>query len=82
MLDRLAIRPLLDGVRGAPGRPGRRRRPDRQPLGSRARPGDRLAAVDVNLLVAGPAGCVAVDALVVRAGEAGEPRSAARDRSA
>jgi hypothetical protein len=39
--------------------------------------------VDVNPLVAGPAGCVAVDALVVaRAGEAGEPRSASGDRSA
>jgi phytoene dehydrogenase-like protein len=29
--------------------------------------GDRLAAVDVNPLLAGPDGCVAVDALVVRA---------------
>jgi acetate---CoA ligase (ADP-forming) len=28
--------------------------------------GDRLAAVDVNPLVAGPDGCLAVDALVVR----------------
>ena len=27
--------------------------------------GDRLAALDVNPLVAGPEGCVAVDALVV-----------------
>jgi hypothetical protein len=29
--------------------------------------GDRLVAVDVNPLVAGPDGCVAVDALLVRA---------------
>jgi hypothetical protein len=29
--------------------------------------GNRLAAVDVNPLLAGPDGCVAVDALVVRA---------------
>jgi hypothetical protein len=29
--------------------------------------GDRLAALDVNPLVAGPGGCVAVDALVVGA---------------
>jgi acyl-CoA synthetase (NDP forming) len=68
MLDRLAIRPLLDGGRGA--RPA--------DLGAVADAvvrlsalavdlGDRLAAVDVNPLVAGPHGCVAVDALVVRA---------------
>jgi acetate---CoA ligase (ADP-forming) len=44
--------------------------------------GDRLVAVDVNPLVAGPAGCVAVDALVAAGtGEAGEP-GAAGGRSA
>ena len=84
MLDRLAIRPLLDGVRGAP--PA-----DLDAVADAVANlsvlaldlGDRLAAVDVNPLVAGPAGCVAVDALVVaRAGEAGEPRSAAGDRPA
>jgi hypothetical protein len=84
MLDRLAIRPLLDGVRGAP--PA-----DLDAVADAVANlsvlaidlGDRLAAVDVNPLVAGPAGCVAVDALVVaRAGEAAEPRSAAGDRSA
>jgi hypothetical protein len=68
MLDRLAVRPLLDGVRGAPP----------ADLDAVARAvvdlsvlavdlGDRLAALDVNPLVAGPDGCVAVDALVVPA---------------
>jgi hypothetical protein len=66
MLDRLAVRPLLDGVRGAPP----------ADLDAVARAvvdlsvlavdlGDRLAALDVNPLVAGPDGCLAVDALVV-----------------
>ena len=75
MLDRLAVRPLLDGVRGAPP----------ADLDAVARAvmdlsvlaldlGDRLAALDVNPLVAGPSGCVAVDALVVaRAGQAAAP---------
>ena len=66
MLDRLAVRPLLDGVRGAPP----------ADLDAVARAvvdlsvlavdlGDRLATLDLNPLVAGPDGCVAVDALVV-----------------
>jgi acetate---CoA ligase (ADP-forming) len=64
MLDRLAVRRLLDGVRGRPA----------ADLDAVARLsalavdlGDRLAALDVNPLVAGPDGCVAVDALVVPA---------------
>jgi hypothetical protein len=68
MLDRFAVRPLLDGVRGAPP----------ADLDAVARAvvdlsvlavdlGDRLAALDVNPLVTGPDGCVAVDALVVPA---------------
>ena len=84
MLDRLAVRPLLDGVRGAP--PA-----DLDAVADAVANlsvlaldlGDRLAALDVNPLVAGPAGCVAVDALVIaRAGEAGEQRPAAGGRSA
>jgi hypothetical protein len=66
MLDRLAVRPLLDGVRG--GRPV-----DRDAVADAVVRlsalavdlGDRLAALDINPLVAGPGGCVAVDALVV-----------------
>jgi acyl-CoA synthetase (NDP forming) len=66
MLDRLAVRPLLDGVRGA------------APTNLDAvvdaivrlsvlaqELGDHLLAMDVNPLVAGPDGCLAVDALVV-----------------
>jgi acyl-CoA synthetase (NDP forming) len=68
MLDRLAVRPLLDGARGAwP--------VDRDAVadavvrlsGLAVDLGDRLAALDVNPLVAGPDGCVAVDALVLPA---------------
>jgi acyl-CoA synthetase (NDP forming) len=66
MLDRLAVRPLLDGVRGAPP----------ADLGAVAAAvarlsvlaeelGEHLDALDVNPLIAGPDGCVAVDALVV-----------------
>jgi hypothetical protein len=71
--DRLAIRPLLHGVRGTP-------RADLEAVADAVANlsvlaldlGDRLVAVDVNPLVAGPAGCVAVDALVAAGtGEAG-----------
>jgi hypothetical protein len=66
MLDRLAARPLLDGARGAP--PA-----DLDAVAAAlvrlsflaVELGDRLAALDVNPLVAGPDGCLAVDALVV-----------------
>jgi acetate---CoA ligase (ADP-forming) len=68
MLDRLAVRPLLDGVRGGGGPPA-----DLDAVAQAVVDlsvlavdlGDRLAALDVNPLVAGPDGCVAVDALVV-----------------
>jgi acetate---CoA ligase (ADP-forming) len=71
MLDRLAVHPLLDGVRGGPP----------ADLDAVAQAvvdlsvlavdlGDRLAALDVNPLVAGPDGCVAADALVVPAARA------------
>jgi acetate---CoA ligase (ADP-forming) len=71
MLDRLAVRPLLDGVRGGP--PA-----DLDAVAQAVADlsvlavdlGDRLAALDVNPLVAGPDGCVAADALVVPAARA------------
>lgn len=66
LIDRLAVRPLLDGVRGA--KPA-----DLDAVGRAlvrlsalaADLGDLIEAFDVNPLVAGPDGCVAVDALVL-----------------
>jgi succinyl-CoA synthetase beta subunit len=66
MLDRLAVRPVLDGVRGSS-------RVDVEAvvraivaLSSVATTlGDRIEAFDVNPLIAGPNGCLAVDALVI-----------------
>lgn len=66
MVDRLAVRPLLDRVRGGP----------RVDLGAVCRAlvrlsvlaldlGDLMKALDVNPLIAGPGGCLAVDALVL-----------------
>ncbi len=66
MVDRLKVRPLLDGVRGAPP----------TDVGSVARAlvalsglaedlGDLIDALDANPVIAGPGGCVAVDALVL-----------------
>jgi acyl-CoA synthetase (NDP forming) len=66
MLDRLAVRPLLDGVRGAPPADLDAVAATLARLSVLAVDlGDRLAALDVNPLVAGPGGCLAVDALVV-----------------
>jgi acyl-CoA synthetase (NDP forming) len=66
MIDRLQIRPLLDGVRGAPA----------ADLGALARAvvglswlahdlGEHLDALDANPVICGSGGCVAVDALVI-----------------
>ncbi|HET7235653.1 MAG TPA: acetate--CoA ligase family protein [Actinomycetota bacterium] len=66
LVDRLRIRPLLDGVRGAP--PG--------DVAALARAivalswlahdlGEHLEALDANPVICGPDGCVAVDALVL-----------------
>jgi acyl-CoA synthetase (NDP forming) len=69
LVERLACRPLLDGVRGAA--------PSDLPallsavsaLGQLAvELGDRLVALDVNPVIAGPDGAVAVDVLVVARG--------------
>jgi acetate---CoA ligase (ADP-forming) len=66
MLDRLAVRPLLDGARGTPPADLDAVADAVASLSTLALDlGDRLAALDVNPLVAGPSGCLAVDALVV-----------------
>jgi len=65
-LNALALRPLLDGIRGAP--PA-----DLENLSQAlsrfsilaADLGDLIAEMDVNPLIAGPHGCVALDALIV-----------------
>jgi len=66
LIDRLEIRPLLDGVRGQPA----------ADVGALARAvvalswlahdlGEHLDALDANPVICGPNGCVAVDALVI-----------------
>jgi hypothetical protein len=68
MLDRLAARPLLDGARGRPPADLDAVADAVVRLSRLAVDlGGRLAALDVNPLVAGLGGCVAVDALVVAA---------------
>ena len=65
LLDRLRIRPLLDGVRGAVGADVDALAEGVSRLSLLAADlGDRIAALDVNPVLAGPAGCVAVDALI------------------
>ena len=66
LVDGLALRPLLNGHRGAAAA-------DRDALAETvarfsllaAALGDHIAEIDVNPLIAGPDGCIAVDALVV-----------------
>jgi acyl-CoA synthetase (NDP forming) len=72
MLDRLAVRPLLDGVRGAPAAHHGAVADAIVCLSDLALDlGPSLAALDVNPLIASPSGCVAVDALVTREASAG-----------
>ena len=80
LLDRLRMRPLLDGVRGRPA----------ADISALARAlacfswlvaalGDVLAEIDANPVIAGPAGAMAVDALVVgRAVGSGPGEASAR----
>jgi hypothetical protein len=68
MLDRLAVRRLLDGVRGAPPADLDAVADAVVNLSTLAVDlGPSLAALDVNPLIAGADGCVAVDALVIAA---------------
>jgi acetate---CoA ligase (ADP-forming) len=67
MIDRLTMRPILDGVRGAPAADvdALARAVSRLSVLA-ADLGDLLAALDVNPVIAGPSGCLAVDALAER----------------
>jgi acyl-CoA synthetase (NDP forming) len=66
LIDGLQVRPMLDGVRGAPASDvdAVARAVSRLSLLA-ADVGDVVEALDVNPLIAGPEGCVAVDALVI-----------------
>jgi hypothetical protein len=66
LLDRLAVRPVLDGVRGRP--PADLDAVVRAIVRLSALAGDLgdlIGELDINPLICGPTGCVAVDALVV-----------------
>jgi acyl-CoA synthetase (NDP forming) len=69
LLDRLAVRRLLDGARGSPAADVGAVADALVRLSVLAEDlGEDLDALDVNPLVAGPHGCVAVDALLVTKG--------------
>lgn len=66
LVDRLAVRPLLDGVRGSPAADVDAVCRALVRLSALATDlGDLIEAIDVNPLIAGPGGCVAADALVI-----------------
>jgi acyl-CoA synthetase (NDP forming) len=66
LVDRLAIRPLLDGVRGAPPADVDALVRAIAALSWLAHDlGEHLEALDANPVICGPQGCVAVDALVI-----------------
>jgi acetate---CoA ligase (ADP-forming) len=69
LLDRLAVRPLLVGARGAPPADLDAVAEAIVSLSDLAVDlGPSLTALDVNPLIAGPGGCVAVDALAIARG--------------
>jgi acyl-CoA synthetase (NDP forming) len=71
LIDRLSIRPLLDGVRGAPPADVDAVADALVRVSALALDlGDVIEALDVNPLIAGPAGCVAVDAMVIARADA------------
>lgn len=66
MVDRLEVRPLLDGVRGQPPADVDALADAVVALSWLAHDlGDHLDALDANPIICGPMGCVAVDALVI-----------------
>jgi succinyl-CoA synthetase beta subunit len=65
LIDRLDVRPLLDGVRGAPAADVKALAGALSRLSLLARDlGDLIGALDVNPVIVGSRGCLAVDALV------------------
>lgn len=69
LVDRLKVRPLLDGVRGAePSDVDALVRAISRLSVLAADLGDLLSALDVNPVIVSPTGCIAVDALVIPAG--------------
>jgi hypothetical protein len=68
LIDRLKVRPLLDGVRGQPAADVDSLTKAVVALSWLAHDlGERIEALDVNPVIAGADGCVAVDALVIPA---------------
>jgi hypothetical protein len=66
LIDGLKIRPILDGVRGAPAADVDALARAVSALATLASDlGDRLDALDANPVIVSPSGCVAVDALVI-----------------
>jgi succinyl-CoA synthetase beta subunit len=66
LIDGLQVRPLLDGIRGAPASDIDAVAHAVSRLSVLAADlGDLLEALDANPIIAGPGGCVAVDALVI-----------------
>ena len=66
LIDGLAIRPMLDGVRGAPPSDVGALAPAVSRLSVLGvELGDTMAELDVNPMIVSPSGCVAVDALIV-----------------
>jgi acyl-CoA synthetase (NDP forming) len=66
LIDGLKIRPILDGVRGAPSADVDALARAVSALATLASDlGDRLDALDANPVIVSPSGCVAVDALVI-----------------
>jgi acetate---CoA ligase (ADP-forming) len=66
MIDRLEVRPLLDGIRGQPAADVDALTRTIAAMSWLAQDlGDHLEAIDANPVICGPSGCVAVDALLI-----------------
>ena len=73
LIDRLDVRPLLDGARGAPPADVNALARTLSRLSLLARDlGDLIGALDVNPIIVGPRGCVAVDAFVEQSAVSGQ----------